>query len=468
MHEFDEENLEFDNFIKQKLEKINPLYEESAWQALEANLDALPKPKPFAYFLELLKKRYIHISTALVLLLLIPTIWICLHTPFYSQGSVYGVPADSTAEWLYTNAQSQGLSSKENQQTSSFNSNMLSEGEYTAHETIQSPQNKSDQAQKISQNKKPSPTISWLFEEEDADQKLVPFQNATIAPRAKKKQVRSIRALVAPNNASTPKPSILKAPSSNLNLLTAEGFIIPRISETWVFSPDVKALNLSPKEDKPRIWQNRKFLIGLNLAPEFDQISIASKNQVNPNVGIHFAWNLSHRLSISTGVNYTAKSYQLGDLSPNELQKYRRLLEEPSEGVFVVSQLESVKSDILDIPLEVNYALPLNNRFGLFFSSGFSSYLFLNQSLNESINFVDSEGRLIRNIGSQDNQESLSTFNFAGTLNLGIGAQYRVNDRVFFQFQPYYKLGLKDLGSEGVRIHSFGLRTKLLYGFGKR
>ncbi|MGV3509054.1 MAG: hypothetical protein ACO1N7_07180 [Sphingobacteriaceae bacterium] len=213
---------------------------------------------------------------------------------------------------------------------------------------------------------------------------------------------------------------------------------------------DTIATNEDSKQPKKR--KQLAFSVTALAGPDFSSISSIAGEKGNATVGILLNAAISNKITISTGLKYGLKDYQAS--------AYSYQLQNPSRA----DQISGIDAscNILEIPLQVSYALMNNSRRKIAVSSGLSSYLMLKEEYN--FRYTPQSGRkdylLVKN---NENQHYLSV--------LSLSASYHFkpkSSKIQWSIEPYVKLPLAGVGEGNVKLKSSGLSLNLTYDNSKK
>jgi hypothetical protein len=172
-----------------------------------------------------------------------------------------------------------------------------------------------------------------------------------------------------------------------------------------------------------------------------------SQSKLGDNIGLLFSAGLTKRLTVSTGALYSNKPYLTSFADYHTDYK------------FAVSP-QSVYTDcqMLDIPVNVAYTLYNKHQNTFSLGTGLSSYIMFHQGY--TYNYADPYTPGPTNY----NAPGIGKYYF-GILNLNATYERRLNSRVGFSIQPYYKLPLSNVGYSQVRLQSTGIAAGLSWNF---
>jgi hypothetical protein len=208
------------------------------------------------------------------------------------------------------------------------------------------------------------------------------------------------------------------------------------------------------------------FLISILAAPSLNGVNGFKNGEIGNDLGLLFSFNITNKLSISTGAVYAKKLYE-ADFDRNIYPNIRRyesinggfnngssnsLIENSYTEVFP----ESVYADcrVLDIPLNINYSLMDQGNNKVSVGTGISSYFMLKEKYQFKYaekNIINSEKLELRN----ENRHIMSVLNFQASYTR------QLNPKMGVSLQPYLKIPLEDIGYGETKLQSAGIAVKV-------
>lgn len=188
--------------------------------------------------------------------------------------------------------------------------------------------------------------------------------------------------------------------------------------------------------------KNRLVALSLLVAPAFNGVDNLNNGKTGTDVGLLLTLGLSRRWSFSTGALYAKKLYETGFSSnySNGNNGYG----DPD------IQLVDADCRVLDIPLNINYAIIDKGKTTISLGTGISSYIMLREDYrfvsDDPYVEVPADIHLIN-----ENQHWLSV------LNLHASYQQRLSSKMSLSLQPYLKIPVKDIGYAKVKLQSLGM-----------
>lgn len=464
MKDFFEEDYQedFDDFIFQKLSKLNPCYEESAWEAMEAKLDnserdnlvALPLRTSTYY-------QYTGIAVAVLLLLFISVYTLFKETPRKKGIEEFQVSTSET-----THIKSENISA-ENSKTNVKKQESGVKPQVDLSHTYQETQKPVHPAQDHF-------STQHVSRKENQATNSLPLYVAHSLPKKENKQIEKFP--VKENNLKNQRTPILLSSSFYPDQQVE---LIQRMSSRDIsISPviqNTKEMYYLPAALRPRRRNNIR--VGLVGAPEYNMISIAEKNQITANIGLHTEIELTPVIRLATGASYTSQNYKVKTFIGSEPEEFSF----DSRGLITLKETTVVTSRLIDIPIEIKYFFKRGGQVNYFVEVGVSSYIFLSQRFDYEAIKVDAQNIPADYAGNpsewlnsnhqaevfvlserQDTPQNHRVSLF-GTSNIGIGMETNLSKKILLQLNPYYKIPLKGIGAENTQIASVGFRTLLLY-----
>jgi len=272
---------------------------------------------------------------------------------------------------------------------------------------------------------------------------------------------------IAVNKIPAQKPSV-NLPAKTFTGNKDEVITKPRaksINTMFADDPGIKT-----KADTEKI---KKIRFSIYEATYFNYAK-GSDNNVNVGIGFTTDIKISKNLKLVTGLAVAQNSLNfngnLANISQNNFpaaalaNTSTYLAAGPSYyGLNGFSPATSVKDYSaslvgLDIPVNLKYEFnPQKNNF--YFSAGFSSGTFINETYNLQYNYVASSAQFSQQTQSESTNKSFSSFYFAKTLNLTFGAGLPFGkNRVFIE--PFLKYPIGGLGYQDIRFGAGGINLK--------
>uniref|UniRef100_UPI00404A2EA6 hypothetical protein n=1 Tax=Fulvivirga sp. TaxID=1931237 RepID=UPI00404A2EA6 len=220
-----------------------------------------------------------------------------------------------------------------------------------------------------------------------------------------------------------------------------------KATDEWIFPfPEVEiptAEITEDKDEKPKPATS-KFAIKLQFAPDVSSVGYFKGGKVGNNFGISIDYQLSKKLRLSAGAIHSRKYYSTTD----QVSSY---------GYYgaVSTDTERLDGDckILDVPISMSYLILTRSNSSVFVSGGLSSYFMLSEryqlTKNDSVEW--------------DRSYSNENNHIASIFNLSFGYERAISKNLSFQFEPFIKMPVKDIGEGKVDLVSSGAFLNLRY-----
>lgn len=215
-------------------------------------------------------------------------------------------------------------------------------------------------------------------------------------------------------------------------------------------APEKVAVVSTPKspEKSPAATPSR-WAIGTTLGADWSRIHGTGDKRMGYNAGILVSYNITKRLSVSTGALVTRKMYSaLGkDFNP------------PKHYWTSYVKLESLDGycQMIDIPLNIRYDFSAKGNNRWYASAGLSSYLMTSQFYNYYY-YNNANQYTEKSWKNNANSEY-----WMGILNLSAGYERILNRKWSLQAEPFLKVPLKGVGFGKMDISTFGTLFTLKY-----
>ncbi len=186
------------------------------------------------------------------------------------------------------------------------------------------------------------------------------------------------------------------------------------------------------------------FYLGLIAGPAFSEVKSQGLKKPGLDIGIIAGYRFNDKVSVETGLLLTKKNY-FSDGKYFSMNKVG-----PSMAGMEVMSLDGY-SNMLEIPVKLNYSLWQKNKSNIFSSGGISSYIITHEKNDYVILFN----------GAQQNMTGLykkSSGYFAASMNISIGYEYKIGKSVNIRAEPYLQIPLKGVGIGSMPVMSSGLR----------
>lgn len=194
--------------------------------------------------------------------------------------------------------------------------------------------------------------------------------------------------------------------------------------------------------ERPKI-KGQKFSLALLLAPDVTALKIKDIAGLGTSIGLNLEYFIHPNFSINTGGLYAFKTYRGG-------KGYDTAYDPVPTGM-------SGDCWVLDLPLNVRYYV-INQGLGRWYiNGGASSYFMLKEKYK--LEYKTYGG------GSYEKKVEIKNENrhYWSIVNLSVGYERKLSERLAIQVEPYYKLPLKGIGEGGLKLKSAGVLIGLKY-----
>ena len=203
-----------------------------------------------------------------------------------------------------------------------------------------------------------------------------------------------------------------------------------------------------------------KFRVGVGVSTG---VSMANNvGSANFGGGINADYNIFSKFSISTGIQVERHNV-MNETSDNP-------------GWLPPGQIQASLLDI-DIPVNIKWQYLAHRSTSYYVSGGISSVLYLsekytntsysqrmvpNLEMNNGTPFISYQ---IENVKTTEEikEAPLSTFDFAGRINIIVGFEYKLKTRLSLHIEPYLKLPVSELATQNIRFTTSGLSCRISF-----
>jgi hypothetical protein len=200
---------------------------------------------------------------------------------------------------------------------------------------------------------------------------------------------------------------------------------------------------------------DRSLEIGFSFAPEFSKVKyIYNNNRVGNSFGITLGYQLFSKFSINTGVLFSQKYFQA-----NQKQFHG-----PADAAGNLLKIEFVNASasVIDIPLNLRYNYFSDGNSTFFVNGGLSSYLMKKQNFTYYCTYNNGPLQYTGWIRPQPTNPPEKDYLFS-MINLSTGFQTAISHSFSFQFEPYMKIPVREIGFGKVDLSSYGINISLKY-----
>lgn len=221
--------------------------------------------------------------------------------------------------------------------------------------------------------------------------------------------------------------------------------------------------------------EDSKWQPGVYIAP-----SMGNDNKVNMNYGFSLSYNVAKKLSISSGIAYSALS---STGLPGGGNSSAAVADAPSTSSIAYSNtpqsstaksLESVNASLggINIPLEIRYNF--NDKFysGIGVSAfavlnskqqnNYISNQFENRSVTNAMGFLEQKTLVVQEKITESVPESnLDPDKYIGFYNFSLGYKQKISKKNSMSVEPFLRLPMKTFSNENLNLTNGGIRLKV-------
>jgi outer membrane protein W len=213
--------------------------------------------------------------------------------------------------------------------------------------------------------------------------------------------------------------------------------------------PEERKLGLYPTEAEARKkkFSGSRFSSTLTLAPDVSALKIKDIQGLGNSVGLNLEYFFHPNISINAGAMYVFKTYQAG--------------EGYSTGYVPAPSHVNGSCWVLDLPLNLRYYAFHQRLSRWYMTVGLSSYLMLKEKYDLEYKSYNYGGNAYGNSLEVQNKNK----HYLNIVNLGIGYERVLTDRLSLQVEPYLKLPFSGIGEGDITLKSAGAFVGLKYGW---
>jgi hypothetical protein len=199
-------------------------------------------------------------------------------------------------------------------------------------------------------------------------------------------------------------------------------------------------------------WPPR-FSLGLGLSPDVSFVQMSDLARPGYKLALEAELRLARRLSVASGVVFTQMRYQ------TEPEYYKA----PYYGFWPQGSkpngLASGTCQVVEVPVNLRYALVANPRGRVFVGAGVSSYFLLREDYQFAMLNQANQRQWNWSWGVENQNR-----HWFGILNLSAGYNRQLSSRWAIQAEPFIKLPLANgVGAGQLGLHSTGVFFSLRY-----
>jgi hypothetical protein len=218
---------------------------------------------------------------------------------------------------------------------------------------------------------------------------------------------------------------------------------------------DINPATMEQKEKRSANRSNDFFVTAL-VGSDISTVNFIKNNNLGVGLGISAGYNFSHRWSIRSGITFSKKGYAANG---NNFQLDAAKLTLP---VYNTLQLQEVKglTNIIEVPLNVEYWFTTAKKTGFYASAGLSAYFTRWEDIDYSI-LLDGTKVVEREKSYNANEEN--THAISGVFDLSAGWYAITSNRFFVELGPYAKIPITRMGVGDIKLMSFGISAALSF-----
>ena len=225
---------------------------------------------------------------------------------------------------------------------------------------------------------------------------------------------------------------------------------------------------------KMEVRRNRfdpEFLVGIHGGSTSSMAELNDKGEPGFLAGLRVEVKFNDQVSFVSGIQYAEKSFShLFTISetPNNASGSRR-----------VSQVNEGSFSTMELPALVRLRLPSDEKNALYIQSGIVSFFMIDESYRiydpTSAQNTDVNSPVVdpTELNFTDNKLSFTTY--IANLHAAIGYEYRLSERILFQIEPYFQMGLQKMGpsnstspAEKNNLYTGGVEASIIYDLGRK
>jgi hypothetical protein len=233
-------------------------------------------------------------------------------------------------------------------------------------------------------------------------------------------------------------------------------------SDTSVNKPVYRqaGVKINPENDLPDNKRSQKVRLGVNLSPGVTSTNTASS--FNYSGGINADFYLSRSFRLSTGLQV----------------EHHNVINESSDNPAWIPSGETLAELVdLDLPLNLTWKFLIRKSTCYYLSGGISSVIYLSenytrtvytQKMVQTVEMSDGGASVtyqLENVKTteQETEAPLSTFDFAGRINIIFGFEQHLSSRLFLHLEPYIKIPVSELAAQNLRFTTSGITCKISF-----
>jgi hypothetical protein len=204
---------------------------------------------------------------------------------------------------------------------------------------------------------------------------------------------------------------------------------------------------------------NRSLNFGLAFGPDYTDAGGITNNQLGNNIGLTVGYYLTNKLSVNSGVFYTNKFYWAsGHKTGNSNYASGPTMIGNVTTAAAPPPIDFINgsANIWELPLTLRYDFAKNEKTKFFVNAGFSSYFVMKQTY---IYFFHNGMRPLA-YKIYDDEQINYWFKVA---DISLGFETEIGKGFSFQAEPFFKLPLKNMGKDNLKLNSYGFLLSFRY-----
>jgi len=189
-----------------------------------------------------------------------------------------------------------------------------------------------------------------------------------------------------------------------------------------------------------------QWLVGAFFASELSSVELENISRNNFRFGGQTSFRFKRKFGVGVGASYTRKKYKVneGDYTPPKGFWTRKIAPQSTEAT----------TDILELPVVVEFFPKGYEQNGLYTNLGLTSYFMLKEQYRYAYDLFDPD--LIREWHTEKENN-----HWFGVGQVSVGYQRVMSPKVYAQFGSYVQMPLTGIGHGNVSLWSFGLDWKM-------
>jgi len=219
-------------------------------------------------------------------------------------------------------------------------------------------------------------------------------------------------------------------------------------------------LKMNPESNLSDNSRPQKFRFGVNISPVVTSTSTASS--FNFSGGVNADYELSRSFRLSSGIQVEHQSV---------------INESTDNPAWIPSGQTQADLVDIDLPLNLTWKFLIRKSACYYLAGGISSVIYLSENYTSTsytqkmVSTVEIDNGVpdvvyqLENVKSveQETEAPLSTFDFAGRINIIFGFEQHLSSRVFIHFEPYLKIPVSELATQNLRFTTSGITCKVSF-----